>query len=268
MERSICFVPLEGLCNRMRAMASGVYIANKLNSSITIYWKKSHECFADFTELFLPIDGQNIKVRPYPWNGFYLAVDRKKNFYIPGIIRRFIFDDQIIGKKECLDERFFEKFRDGKIFMTSCYSLTRYYSLTELFVPVPELSDRINQMKQCFSENVIGIHIRRGDNIHSIRKNDVDDYFSFMDSEIATEPETRFYLATDSVEVKKEMTNRYGDRMLYHDAVLERDSVQGMKDAVVDLWCLGLTKRIIGSYYSSYSEIAAEMGGIELTILE
>ena len=44
----------------------------------------------------------------------------------------------------------------------------------------------------------------------------------------------------------------------------DRNSLEGMKFAVVDLFCLSKTKKIIGSVGSSYSQIAAEIGGIEV----
>lgn len=49
---SIAFVPVGGLCNRMRAMASGVYIAKELGFPICVYWNKRRDCYAGFPELF------------------------------------------------------------------------------------------------------------------------------------------------------------------------------------------------------------------------
>lgn len=266
-ENSIRFVPLGGLCNRMRAIASGIYISKKLGCPISVHWNKNSECFADFTELFQPILAENVSVKPYRRSDFYLSLDRKRNIYIPGIIRHFIFDKQIVGKGECMDDSKIENLQ-GRIYMISGYSVAKCFSLADLFVPTLEIQEQINGLKTQYSENVYGIHIRRTDNMQSILKNEVDDYLRFMDQKIETCPDVKFYLATDSVEVKQLMINRYGNCIVFHDAILERNSVQGMKDAVVDLWCLSLTKEIIGSYYSSYSDIAAELGDIELRILE
>jgi len=266
-ENSIRFVPLGGLCNRMRAMASGIYIAKKLNCPISVYWNKNSECFADFTELFQPVSTDNVSVKPYYRSDFYLDLDRKRNLYIPGIIRRFIFDKQIVGGGESMDDCKIENLQ-GRIYMISGYSVAKCFSLADLFVPTMEIQEKINGLKAQYSENVYGVHIRRTDNKQSIQKNEVEDYLRFMDQKIETCPDVKFFLATDSVEVKQLMINRYGDGIVFHDATLERNSVQGMKDAVVDLWCLSLTKGIIGSYYSSYSDIAAELGNIELKILE
>jgi hypothetical protein len=251
----------------MRAMSSGVHLARKMDGSITIYWRKNRECFADFSDLFQVVGIPDVKVRPYPGAALYLSVDRKKNLHLPGLLRRLYYDKQIYGRRECLDESLLGELPAGKTYIASGYSLSTHFPLKELFVPVPEIMERIELLKQRFTGPVIGIHIRRGDNLHSIQNNPVEDYFRFMDSEIEANPQTLFYLATDSPEVKTAMTTRYDHRILSHPAVLERHSLRGMQDAVIDLWCLSSTDRIVGSYFSSYSDLAAEMGGIELRIL-
>lgn len=247
-------------------MASSVYIAKKLGCPISVYWNENRECFADFSDLFKPVLVDDVSVKPYSRSDFYLALDRKRNFYIPGIIRNFIFDKQIVDSK-CMDDSEIEKLQ-GHIYIISGGFVSNCYSLKELFVPTIEIQEQINRLRSQYSENVFGIHIRRTDNKRSIQKNEIDDYLRFMDQKIETCPDVKFYLATDSMDVKRLMINRYGDMIVFHKAMLERTSVQGMKDAVVDLWCLSLTKEIIGSYYSSYSDTAAELGDIELKILE
>lgn len=267
MNKMITFVPIGGLCNRMRAIASGVFISKRVGAEINIIWKKNKDCFAGFTDLFQPITIEGVNVRYYCKMDFFLALNRKKNFYLPGFIRKFFFDTRIIGIHECEDEEIFRKISGEKVFIASSYSLTKHFSINELFIPVREVQIIIDGLKQDFNGYVVGIHIRRGDNTHSIEKNKIEDYFAAIDSEIKTNHEVKFYLATDSKEVRKEIIFRYGERILHNNALLERTSVQGMKDAVIDLWCLASTNKIIGSYYSSFSDIAAEMGGIELRII-
>ena len=43
-----------------------------------------------------------------------------------------------------------------------------------------------------------------------------------------------------------------------------RNTYEGMRFAVVDLYCLSKTSYIIGSYFSSYSHIASVLGGISV----
>lgn len=266
----------------MRSMASGVYIAGKLKSPIKVYWEKNDECYARFDELFKPLEsglstGSDlaaslqtagfVSIMPESRHLWYMEYSRKKNLYLPGLARTLSFDRQISGKKECTDESVFEKIHGGKIFIISAYSLTKHFPLKSLFVPTDEIQSKIDSITGNFAGRTIGIHIRRGDNYMSINKNTAEDYSCFIDETIEKSPDVKFFLATDSEEIKKNLVEKYGSRILYNDSVLERNSVRGMKDAVVDLCCLSRTEKIIGSYYSSFSDLAAELGNIDLTIL-
>ncbi len=260
-------VPIGGLCNRMRAMASAVWMAERLGGDVTVYWAVNRDCGAAFNELFQPVEMPVMRVlQPKPWQ-LQLAFSRKKNLFIPGLLRRFCFTSQLVGTAECVDEQLPVGLQGAKPFMISGYSLSAHKSLAGLFKPTEALQTRINALTSRFSDTTIGIHIRRGDNRQSIEHNAPGDYIGFMERQLAECPSTTFYIATDSPALKQELAARFPGSVILNDAVLERQSVNGMKDAVVDLWCLAATNRIVGSYFSSYSDIAAELGGIPLSIL-
>lgn len=267
MEKMITFVPIGGLCNRMRAMASGVFISRKLGCDINFVWKKDRNCFACFSDLFEPVSLESVKIMPSGLFDFYLNPSRKKNLYIPGLLRKTIFDSCITGDFESQDEEIFRRISGEKVCIISGYSLSKHFPLKEIFVPVSDITESINSLKKRFKSDTVGIHIRRGDNNHSIERNSINDYIRYIDEEIKENPDVCFYLATDSPEIKNELIKGFGERIIYNDARLERTSVKGMKDAAIDLWCLASTKKIVGSFYSSFSDIAAEMGQIELRIL-
>jgi hypothetical protein len=50
--------------------------------------------------------------------------------------------------------------------------------------------------------------------------------------------------------------------------VLNRHSKEGILEAVLEIYSLSKTARIFGSYYSSYSEMAAKLGKIKLEVLK
>ena len=85
-----------------------------------------------------------------------------------------------------------------------------------------------------------------------------------MDAEIKKNSNTRFYVASDDDDVKECLKTKYPDRIITLMDDLDRNSLEGMKFAVLDLFCLSKTKKILGSVGSSYSQIAAEIGGIEV----
>ncbi len=261
--------PTAGLANRLRAFASGVYIGNKLNKTILIKWFKTNECYASFEDLFMPILKDSIEINSYKGHSklSYLP-PTKKNFYIPYVIRKFFYSKEINNFNIKIDGNIFQYLpKKGNIYLSSCHSMAKHYPLKKLFVPTLEIQELIKSVTKKFSTNVIGIHIRRTDNIKAIQKNTINDFIKKMDTEIKKNPSTKFYLATDSENTKKELSNYFGNRIISFNTVLNRNTTDGMKGAVVDLWCLSSTKYIIGSYYSSYSELAAELGNIDLVII-
>jgi ribosome biogenesis protein Nip4 len=265
-QEKIILVPTDGLCNRMRSIASGIYIAQKLDRSLTVYWRKNQDCFADYTNLFEPVKINNMEVLPLKLVDFYLFADRKLNLFLPGKIRTFFFDTQI-ARFHIEKGDIFEKIKGNKIYLSSGSSMAEHYPLIKIFQPKIEIKEQINAIIQQFSTNTIGVHIRRTDNNMSIQHNSINDFCDAMDREIAFNPDTKFYLATDDAEVKTALLTTFGNKIIYHEGILSRTNVQGMQNAVIDLWCLSNTKKILGSFFSSYSEIASEMGNIKLEIL-
>jgi len=72
-----------------------------------------------------------------------------------------------------------------------------------------------------------------------------------------------FFLATDSPEEEQDMKKLFGDRIITFAKKLDRNNPEAIQDALVDLLCLSKTRKIIGSFYSSFSDIAADIGYIE-----
>ena len=54
---------------------------------------------------------------------------------------------------------------------------------------------------------------------------------------------------------------------VYDKQSLDRNDPIAIRDAVIDLYNLAHCKKIYGSYYSSFSDIAALWGGIEKEVL-
>lgn len=60
--------------------------------------------------------------------------------------------------------------------------------------------------------------------------------------------------------------NLYGSRIITSNNEISQNTTEEMRSAVKDLYCLSKTNKIIGSAYSSFSEIAAELDSIKLKI--
>lgn len=113
----------------------------------------------------------------------------------------------------------------------------------------------------------VGVHIRRTDNQPAIGKSSTDAFIRSMKQELEADPATMFYLATDDMEEEKRLREAFPGRILSNEnRCLRRDSIDGMHDALLDLYCLASTRKIIGSFFSSFTDIAADMHHIPKVI--
>lgn len=263
--KTLTTIPYAGLGNRIRAIASGVFISQILNAESTIiYWNKTKDCYANFHDLFKPIALPNIILKEN--TSLLNKIATKNNLFIPKIIQKLYYDQCIYN---------FNKNKDGditniikaksKLLLYSCHSMSNHYNLKNIFIPTNEIEAEIKDVTKAFN-NTIGVHIRRTDNINSIQQSSNESFIKKLNQEIDLNNKVQFYLATDDIQVKKFFLKTYGDRIITCWDDIDRNTLKGMKSAVKDLFCLSSTNKIIGSAYSSYSEIAAELGNISLEI--
>ena len=60
--RQVSIIPRAGLCNRMRAMASGIWVAKQLKAEAVIYWHATKGCNCTFTDIFKPVEVPDIQI--------------------------------------------------------------------------------------------------------------------------------------------------------------------------------------------------------------
>lgn len=229
----ITFVPVGGLANRMRAVASAVMLAGKTKSELSIIWFRDWALNAPFYQLFKPVDREVACLRDASRLDYALLDrPRSKNFHFPLLFQKLLF-------KSCLYERSitplcnrhfdFERWvkEGGCVYMASytAFQLYDYAWISRLFVPVDEIMEEVENRCRNFSDAMIGVHIRRTDNLASIRQSPIELFYQKLDEKIKEDGKVAIYLATDSEEVKREMKERYGDRIFCSG-----------KRQTVDLW--------------------------------
>ena len=112
---------------------------------------------------------------------------------------------------------------------------------------------------------MVGVHIRRGD--HNLAQ-ERSPTAAFIERMAAEDAAVRFFLATDSPAEEHALSIHFPNRIITASKAFGRDSTAGMRGAVVDLYALARTSRLLGSYWSSFSETAAEIGGITLEVID
>ena len=125
--------------------------------------------------------------------------------------------------------------------------------------PAPHIVPRIAELKKKFTPNTIGVHVRGTDVGHCPA---VEKIVSRMHAEVELDPEVKFFLASDGDESEKIILDTFGDRLIRTtpSIVSERRTVRGQQDAVVDLFGMASTSRLIGTWPSTFLVLASMIG--------
>lgn len=144
--------------------------------------------------------------------------------------------------------------------LASCAQLVPTEDHFSMFRPLPHIQDAIVQRTHLFQgRRCFGIHVRRGDHAQATLGSPLELFISQMRKEFDEGYEC-CYLATDSDDVKKELRALFGTRIIATDAVADRTTVAGMRDAIADLYALAATQKLFGSCGSTFAETAAWIG--------
>ena len=272
MNGSLLFVPSGGLANRMRAVASAYELCKKVDSTLQVVWFQDWALSAPFHSIFEETPLVAIREATILDHLLYDRA-RKKNFFLPALPQRILFQRHIKEqdvtplKKQSFD---FEAWACGKRCYMSCYQVFGTFPderYQQLFHPVKAVMDVIDGYRSQFNSHTIGLHIRRTDNAESIAKSPTVLFINKVREEIELHDDTKVFLATDSTEVKREFIAAFGSRIITPKEDACRDSISGIRGGVVDLWTLASTQKIYGSAGSSFSPMAASIGGVPLEIM-
>ena len=269
--------PIGGLANRLLVVDSAIKFQRLAKADKTILiWERNRNLNCSFKELFHYPDHLHF-VETKGFNKFSIrSYFEFYNSFHPSTFR-WPFFNKLLGKETRYNAVKYAEEIDHMINLNEDYFFemtveSLYISLwrrigsnTEKlfkFQPVDEIIQQINDTVNAFNKYTIGVHIRRTDHKHAVKYSTTEGFIKAMENKIE-KFDASFFLSTDSDYVKKLIQKRFGKRIIIRDRIIDRNSTNGIRDAVIDLFCLSKTKEIIGSYKSTFSQVAAEIGGIE-----
>lgn len=269
-------IPLEGLANRMFAIAAGFYLAEKTNRELTVIWQKNKGLNADYQDIFQynPSEFRLKSVSPLIYNLYY-DIPRKKNFYLPKFFHlldsnKWIY--HISAQTAFLDDDFFfesaSKLKKNLI-VSSCYPF--YEPNPEIYKSLFKPTETVkNRMKEIYEGRQIdlSIQIRRTDHKLSKEKSPVSLFEGAVITELSSKPDALIFLATDDREVKHYFKERFPNNIIYNHKDARRDCRDGIIDAVAEMFIMAESKKIYGSYSSTFSLMAALLGNVPLVVLQ
>ncbi len=276
-DRQITVCPAGGLANRMRAIASAIALGRDTGRPVEIVWARDSGLNAPYSLLFdtsaLPVPLRGVGAAAY-----HLAYEapRLRNLRIPALITRLRFalshfdeagfEDRYVGSPALLRSEV-DRARGAVYF----FSGLDFYPFSDndyrrYFRPSPTVSRRLEELAASAPGATVALHIRRSDNLNSIASSPLSLFIDAIEKELAADPDIRFFLATDDDATKAELLSRYPGRIFTNPATACRDTPEGVVDALAEMLLMARMHRIYGSFFSTFSDAAARIGAVPLTI--
>jgi hypothetical protein len=272
VERRLTLVPWGGLANRIYVISSAISFCKHNHMKLRVVWFKDWGMGADFHKIFtLSSEIENVEIIDARWYDNRYARPRKGNLWLPYLWQQFVFDKTLYIKE--IDRLEEEEIRKILQSYSSVYLIywTFFYSCPEMFQslqPAADVQTRIKAMTASFSnQRTIGIHIRRTDLATSVENSPISLFINKMQEELAIDPQTKFYVASDSEEEKAILKRMFKESTIMLPQKARRDTKEGIKNAMVELYTLSSTIKVYGSSGSSYSLLAGQISDTPVEIL-
>ena len=296
-DQSIIISPRGGLANRLLSISTMLSVTKTLKKRLCLAWLAEHySCAASFQSLFeipqslhltrfthagfLPwayIDAFSAKI---PFKGPRHWVHRKNINNLPRLYERYykllprLADRGIYpGRGYRKNQDFIERhdFSENRIYVhrAAIFSYNTEYINLSYLRPVKQIRQEIDAVKNRMDKkHVIGVHIRHQNHDATFHNNPIESFIDCMRYEISKNHKTQFFVATDNPSMKTTLRSIFPDRVIDYPAKYGRNALRQIQDAVVDLYALGNTNKIIGTYKSTFSLQAALINNLPLQFVE
>jgi len=257
IERNLFATCTSGLCNRLLLLAGSMRIAAETRRSLAVYWPVNEALGCSFEELFV--------------NRFDMVTEAEF-----GHILKTNFNVKVYNAWRTDEPDYRAVRRDGDptahIVIIKGWSDPRFENEThsnELDAavrrrllelrPRPAIEDLVGAYP--LPPACIGVHVRRGDNLEGFGASKEVHFFRLMRRVLELRPETTFFLATDVEAVEERFRAEFSQALVSAPKQwAARQTVQGVREGLIDLLLLARTTGIIGNVQSSFSLTAAKLG--------
>ncbi len=257
-----------GLGNRLRAIASAASIAKKTDRDLVIVWEPDHHCECDLRDLF-DYSGHVIQkafVKDARDSGLatfnYMEIEEGSDRGAPLILEQGL---SAYARSAYVLNHPFSDWNAENEFLRN---LTPTKAIMDLVDSVPYPSD-------------VSVHVRMeaapGTELHSYdspenwpdadhvtlqkwrAKSHFSNFMARLDQTIEANEVETIFLAADMPETYAVFAETYGDRVRYLERTLYDRSREQMYYALADAILLSKSKSMLGSNWSSFSEIALRL---------
>ncbi len=267
-----------GLANRLRVLSLGWILARLTRRAFFLVWEKEPACGADFLDLFVKAGDFFLGDAPKTKNRANYNFMYREGGAMDRVIAWESCDIYIESAFEFGIKRKYHKYSPcgifERVFWRICESL-RYLGLRRLKLREDIRKKIVQHDKGC----ELGVHLRTQD----FKRPDIDfpdfarnfhlskmsAFVEKIRQEIKKNPKLKIFLSSNDPAAEEQIKNEFGERVFtYPKQARERDTDEAIQDALIDMYLLSRTSKIIGTNASSFSEIAAALGGIPLEVIK
>jgi hypothetical protein len=260
-------MPQGGLCNRMRSIDAAMHLSIKTGVELTVQWHKDPGLNCAFESLF-EIPSVIKKIQTIDYTGHFSQLRKTLSKRMNRLRYDVCMYERDLAKFLINNGDLVELMQRGNTCIASCMRFFPSDKHFDLFKPV-------EQLQKIIDENIgnagdyVGVHVRRADHLVAIERSPINLFVTAMQHEIQKDQDVKFFLSTDCDETEAYLHDLFPRRLVTHKKTsFDRSQESAILDAVIDLYCLGSAKKIIGSYSSSFSETAAELNNVKLEFID
>lgn len=257
--RYLHVIPHGGLANRLRALASAMWVADALGMHLVLTWPKDHMTSLPVGVLLddvFDLDGRRLAALPTTRFSDAMAID-----VAPAADGG---EDTVTEVRSCVP---FSHSPAAPAFSRAFWTAIRPY--LRRLTPVEEVRRLVERRSSGFDGRTLGVHVRSGAgpaHFDLAGRITLELFFSEIDRLLEDAPDTRIFLCCDAAFVAERFAQRYGGIVATTHADAPGVAIgtfataAGVRLALADLLLLSRTARILGSFYSSFSELAGVIG--------
>ena len=265
---------LNGLGNKLRAMASAAVIAENSDRNLLIVWSKDYHYDANFHDHF---DDSYLFVTDTYNNDNFPVIDKDKfdgiaSSFSPAIVNENTNSDLYIISSNAISNNHTSWTQESNWLQTH-------------IKPIDSIQQTINYYNNLFSINsCIGLHIRMGQDPLSSKYEDISSYAKDKKSDILYArknsnykyfmqeiekileryPDQVFFICGDNKEIYTIFNDTYNSNVSRNIVYVPKNLFDRSKDqitsAIIDVMLLSKCKKVLGSPWSSFSELISRFG--------
>ncbi len=244
-----------GLGNRIKCMISTIKRCDEIieigqDATPYLYWPINKECGCEAEDLFKSI---------YPFKKIYKGE-------LP-VLEVEVYPEKVTINKSWKLQTTNIREVDFKYHKLPSKDIAKFLPYFRFIEPAQDIQDAaaafINKHFESFVKGeVVGVHIRKGDfkDLYDGRKDisKEDDFIERMTCLLEVNPNYKFLLCTEDEGTENKFKEIFGEDTIIHfpKRFRDRNNTNGIKEAFVDMLLLSACPIIIGTFLSTFTELA------------